>query len=306
MSLSSKVPLIKAVRQAMVKHRPQAKLLGADLNDDCIGQHFVDFFWPCPALHDLRIESFVDYCNLHRITIIIPTRDGELLYFAKHKQYLANNGIYVMVSNYSSVELCLDKLLFSRTLQTESYPVIPSFDICPEGYDLYVVKERFGAGSSLIGVKLPYSEAIVNGRQLANPIYQPFIDGDEFSVDVYVSGGVAKGAIVRSRDFVIRGESQVTTSVRMPNVEKLIMDIAEKMQLEGHAVFQIILDSLGGIHLIECDSRIGGASTLSFAMGLTSIEWFLLQCNGYDVHELHFTRSECEKRLIRHAEDYIL
>lgn len=306
-SISSKVPLLKAVKTAVSASRPEAQVYGADTNDKCIGQYFVDHFWPCPMLNQLYIDDFITYCTARQITVVIPTRDGELLYFARHKKLLAESGISVMVSDEAAVHLCLDKLTFSEQLARFKYPVIPSYRICPEGLSSYVVKERFGAGSEAIGVHLNEEQAKAHALQLKQPIFQPYITGSEYSVDVYVSrDGIAKGAIVRSRELVLHGESQITTTIRMPHVEKLMMQIAENYSFKGHIIFQILLDDSGQVHIIECNCRIGGASTLSFAVGLKSVYWFLQESAGVAPEQLVFMRSAEEKKLIRHAEDMVL
>src|SRR5690606_16124093 len=103
------------------------KVFGSDYNERCIGQYFVDYFWHCPMLKDLSINLLIDYCLTQHITMIIPTRDGELIYFAQHKAALMEKGIHVMVSHEDTVRLCLDKFLFSNQLIDMGYPAIPSY-----------------------------------------------------------------------------------------------------------------------------------------------------------------------------------
>lgn len=306
MSISSKVPLLKAIKHSLYRVNSEAKLYGSDVNHNSIGQYFVDVFWICPPLADLKIDDFITYCHANRITAVIPTRDGELLYFAKHKAHLASHGVYVMISDEPVVRLCLDKILFSERLLDYNFPVIPSFVYCPDGFNYYVVKERYGAGSQNVGLKLKYEEAIIHARKLQKPIFQPYIEGEEYSVDVFVHANRVKGVVVRSRDVVVRGESQVTTTVSMPKVEQLIQQITEKCGFDGHIVFQILLNEFDEIYVIECNGRIGGASTLSFAVGLTSLDWFFQYSAGYDITALPFVRSQSEKKMIRHAEDFLI
>src|SRR5690606_13278269 len=107
MSISSKVPLLKAIKVAARTYSETIKVFGSDYNERCIGQYFVDYFWHCPMLKDLSIDVLIDYCLTQHITMIIPTRDGELVYFAQHKAVLMKKGIHVMVSHEDTVRLCL-------------------------------------------------------------------------------------------------------------------------------------------------------------------------------------------------------
>ena len=44
-SLSAKIPLAKAVKNAAQKFSPGMKVFGGDMNPDCLGRYFVDAFW---------------------------------------------------------------------------------------------------------------------------------------------------------------------------------------------------------------------------------------------------------------------
>lgn len=140
MSVSKKVPMLKAAKQALKRVDRSARLYGADTNMECIGKHFVDRFWHCPQLNDLLIDDFIRYCLNQRISIVFPSRDGELGYFAKHRDVLEEHGIHVMVSNIGAINIGIDKLEFSRKLGELGYPVIPSYTDINFSSNYYVVK----------------------------------------------------------------------------------------------------------------------------------------------------------------------
>lgn len=307
-SVSSKVPLIKSLKKAYLKLGCDGNIIGADHNFQCIGRNFVDDFWEMPELDELPFETFLRYCNANDIKAVIPTRDGELPFFAKYKKQLQANGIDVMVSEPKVSEACLDKLLFYKKLEALGYPVIQTVKNINElDCKLYVVKECFGAGSRSLGLCLSKDEASKHAQSLQAPIFQPFVEGKEFSVDLYVDlNGKAKGVIVRARELVINGESQITSTCRNPKLEKLSINLVEELGLYGHIVLQVLIDEKEKIHIIECNSRFGGASTLSQQAGLDSFYWFLLESVGVDITNYPFLRTHKELRQIRYAEDLIL
>ncbi|WP_172196393.1 NAD-dependent epimerase/dehydratase family protein [Saccharibacillus qingshengii] len=306
-SVSKKVPMLKAVAQGIRKIGYSSKLIGGDLDEKAISRAFTDSFWKMPSLNELPADVLIQYCQEHNINAIIPSRDGELEYFASHKELLARNGIAVMVSDLKAVESCLDKMAFSRRGIELGFPVILTSHQPEQAYgERFVVKERYGAGSQFIGLNLTHEQAESHANSLQHPIFQPFIEGIESSVDVYVQkDGVCKGAVVRRRDLIVNGESQVTTTYRDEKLEALCADFSEKLGLYGHVIFQILIDPEGEPHIIECNSRFGGASTLSIAAGLDSFYWFLLEASGQSLNEYPFIRSKSSKRLVRHAEDFI-
>jgi carbamoyl-phosphate synthase large subunit len=78
------------------------------------------------------------------------------------------------------------------------------------------------------------------------------------------------------------------------------------MNLRGHAVIQVIKDNFNNYHIIECNARFGGASTLAIASGLDSFYWFILESMGENIDKYPFLRVENEIRQIRYKKDMIL
>jgi len=308
-SVSKKVSLIKSARRALKKTATAGKIIGADLDPHCIGRFFVDHFWEMPRLDRLSPGEFVSYCRSYGINLIIPTRDGELLFYAKNKAFFLTQGLHVMVSNPESIEICLDKLLFYRTLQSLDYPVIKTAESLDElECEFFVVKERYGAGGRNIGLNLTRLEALKHAEKLMHPIFQPFIQGKEISVDLYLDReSNCKGLVLRHRELVVNGESQVTTTFREKRLEDLCAKIAQDLGLSGHVMLQFIYTPENdSYHVLESNPRFGGASLLSLEVGLDSFYWFFMEESGKDLKSYPFIRSKEEKRLIRYPEDLIL
>jgi carbamoyl-phosphate synthase large subunit len=305
-SINKKIPLIEAARSAARRVSPSSRICGSDTNADCLGAHFVDEFLQFPTDPKMTLPGVLEACRANGITAVLPTRDGELPFWSCHKQALAEAGIAVMIGEMPAVEACLDKQLFHDKLAAAGYPVIPTAgDPAVLGDGPFVVKERTGAGSLTIGLDLDLEGARRHGATLQQPIYQPMRRGDEFSVDVYVDAkGKAKGAIARKRVVVVGGQSQVAASRRMEKLENLCLGMAETLGLYGHVIFQAIEDGSGNYHVIECNSRFGGASTLSLAMGLDSFYWFFLEACGVSLESVPFRRSG-EKIQVRYPKDRV-
>ena len=308
-SISRKVPLLRVLRQSVEKLTNKFTIFGGDSDNQCIGRYFVDEFWHMPEIDQLNIDNLVLFCRCNDINVIVPTRDGELAYFARNRDKLSANGIAVMVSDLSGVEICSDKLLFYEALRDiQEIQVIPAA-IDPDGItsSSYVVKEQYGAGSLKIALDISREDAVKFASGLAAPVYQPYIKGREYSVDVYIAGdGRHKGGVVRSRDMVVNGESQISTTVHKPELEKICFYVANILNLRWHLVFQVLEDHSGSFHLIECNCRFGGASTLSLAVGLDSFYWFLLESQGEDISKYPFLRTKKNLIQIRHAEDLVI
>lgn len=307
-SLSKKIPLAKAVRKALNKYSQEGKLSGADIDQECIGRYFVDDFWVMPKTKDENFNVILKYCKDNKVTGIIPTRDGELMFWSRNKKRLEEENIHVMVSDPEIIDIAVDKLAFYQKCHHLDFPAIETVaHIDDLDCDSYVVKEKFGAGSKSIGINLTQQEAIKHATNLESPIYQPYIKGRELSVDLYVTKkGKAKGAVARERNLVINGESQITTTVANSDLEKVCIEMAEKLGLYGHVIFQVLIDDQNYFHIIECNARFGGASTTGLAAGLDSFYWFLLENDGVDVDDYLFLPAKSQIKQVRFAEDLIV
>lgn len=308
-SVSNKVPLVMEVKKSLSRLCKNGKVIGADTDPKCIARYFVDEFWQMPRVYELGIEVFIDDCLSRRIKAIIPTRDGELKFFSKNKMMFIQHGILPMVSELSAIETCLDKLNFYHIGSELNFPVIQTSldidDIISPAYR-YVVKERFGSGSRGIGLNLSKENALRHARSLMVPIFQPQVFGEEYSVDLYVmTGSKVKGAVVRKRELVVDGESQITSTVYHPSIENLACSFAERLRLFGHINLQVIEDSQNHLHIVECNPRFGGASRLSIHAGLDSFTWFLRESMGENITEIPFIRSERNKKMVRYKDDLI-
>jgi carbamoyl-phosphate synthase large subunit len=306
-SVSRKVPMVQAVRQALLRIVPEGRVYGADSDPRSIARHFVDEFWEIPKLEELTHADLAGFCHARQIRWVIPTRDAELEQFARWRSELAAAGVEVMIGSPETVAACCDKLLFRERLK--SLPeVVPTFTVPgPAQGGRWVVKERFGAGTVRILFDLPIEEAVHRSAEFSSPVLQPFIEGIEYSIDLYRSrSGPVWGCVVRSRDLVISGESQVSTVVHNRRLEELCRRAAEMLDLSGHAVFQAIEGPDGPIHLLECNCRFGGASTLSLAAGLNSFGWFFRETSEEGFAPAAYVRGTPGLKLIRHPVDRIV
>ena len=304
-SASQKVSLVRSLKDAAAKISTDINVVAGDINPQVLSSFVADEFWVMPQTKEENIGNIISWCSENNIQFVVPSRDGELIFWAKNKALLAEHGINVMISSASSINRCLDKLEFSEFCVAENIPSIPSFenlDDCTS--PLYVVKERFGAGSLSIGIALTKAESVEHAQGLINPIFQPFISGTELSADAYINNiGEVHGIILRTRDKVVNGESQITTTLHNLEIEEIVEDALTKLDVRGHVILQLIVDDNNQPHIIECNSRFGGASTLAIKAGLDSFYWFLLESIGEDLSSYPFRFKEEKIRQVRIPQD---
>lgn len=308
-SVSQKVPLVREVRRAFDKLGLQGQIIGADTNPHCLASHFVDDLWIMPPLKTMSEEVFIRELLNRKISLVIPTRDGELPKMAKWKTALEESGIQIMLSSQKTVEICFDKYKFYQQGLEKNWPVIPTYLSLPDSSQdsKWVVKERRGAGSENMGIGLNPEETVSLAHQLKDPIFQEYIQGDEFSIDLYChKEGEVKAILPRQRNIVIHGESKVTTLIRDSAMENLGQKLAKDLNLLGHAVLQVIKEKKGSLKIIECNPRFGGASSLSIYGGVDTFYWEFLRALKQDVSGSPIYYSKKPLTQIRYSQDLII
>jgi carbamoyl-phosphate synthase large subunit len=306
-SASRKAPLIRAVHAAARKIDGSIRVVAGDIDDKAPVRYVADAFWQMPPAIDENIESILDGCKRRAIGIVLPTRDGELKFWCRVRDRFAGEGVEVIVSPLDSVERCLDKLAFSRFGEAEGLPIIRA-GLRPDeaGAAPYVVKERFGSGSRGVGLNLSRDEALRHAMTLERPIFQPFHRGTEISIDAWLDRGCRlRGIVLRRRDVVIGGESQVTTTFRDPDIEAQAAVVLRALKLRGPVVMQAVVGEGERLDIIECNARFGGASTAAIAAGLDMIYWSLLETRSPST-VMQFERIRGEIRQVRLPSDVII
>ena len=303
-SASRKIPLLHAVAGQLADVDPGAEVVAGDADPRCLAAFAWPAFLTLPPLDDPAAAGLPAILQREGITHLVPTRDGELGWIAERSEEFAAHGIACLVSRPAAIARCQDKLAFSETLRDAGLPGIPTsttLTLAPR----QVVKERRGSGSRglVLDVDAPAARAAATG--LSEPVFQPFVPGAEVSIDAYrARDGRVIGSVARTRDLVIGGESQVTTTTDPAPYAGLVHDVLNVLDVTGHAVLQVI-DSPDGPVVVECNARLGGASTLSLAVGLLSLPWFVRESRGDDPALFRFEPEPWPRRLIRVPSDAI-
>ena len=290
-SLSAKIALYEEVLKSARRYNDQAKVIGADCNADCLARKKVQSFSLIPAIEEMDEAFLLEYCRKLELTHVIPTRDGELEFWANHRQHLAEHGVQVMLSSPQAIRICKDKLLFFQSMTNSPVPAISTAEkIAGIESERFVVKERAGAASESIGLNLSREQAVIHAEKLEMPVFQPMISGSEFSAETWIdSDGNPHGMVLRWRTKIINGESHESEIFENRAWEESMRKTFKAVEgLSGHVLGQALVDANRELHLIEINPRLGGASPLALAAGLNSIEWFLLQSEGFenDIPEL--------------------
>ena len=305
-SSSNKVPLILALKNAGRDSGIDLEIIAGDMNPASLTFNFADDFWVMPESISANFLEIIKECKRRKINIIMPTRDQDLSFFSLHQEYFRSEDIKLMMPSASAIERCNDKLHFQRFLRAKGFEVIPTFlDLEDVEGESIVVKERFGSGSQNVYLSLSKEQAKSLANSLKAPLYQRMYSGQEISIDTWISrNGERAIASPRRRDFVVNGESKITTTFSNREIEEIAIAVAKVLQVVGISVIQGFLQEDNTLDIIECNPRFGGASTASINSGVPLLELELRELLDLPLDPLISNLVRKSRKQIRADFDY--
>jgi len=230
--------------------------VASDVNNTCFGRYLADDFTVMPKKDDPALWKIVEKLLIEkRIDVIIPSLDETLLGWAERKDYFRALGIYVIISDRSTVLICQDKWLTYKLFVENRIPT-PKTSLTQE-YPL--VKPRFGRGA--VGVKVT-SEHI----EMHNMISQELLKGVEYTVDVFCDRNSNPIYIVPRRRINVRnGKSTEGIVEEHSNINSWISTISQRLSFVGPINMQCFVMEDGSISFVEINPRIAGGMALGFA-----------------------------------------
>jgi nucleoside-diphosphate-sugar epimerase/carbamoylphosphate synthase large subunit len=103
-------------------------VVGFDINPLAFGAYDCDAQCTVPRVTSPDyIETVLESCVIHNVSILIPGLDSELLLISGNKKRFEERGISVLVADPAFIGLCRDKILWSRELSARSTAVVPCY-----------------------------------------------------------------------------------------------------------------------------------------------------------------------------------
>jgi carbamoyl-phosphate synthase large subunit len=236
-----------------------------------------------PALVDRLLEE----CIRHRVDVLWPTVDTELLPVAAATDRFATAGVRVLAAPVPALETCLDK--WRLVERCRDVVRVPRTEVLTTATDLgrwplpYVLKPRQGSGGRGVRIAGGPQDAAGVPRD-GSYLVQEYLPGEEFSIDVLArpDGSVA-AAVPRRRDKVDSGIAVAGRTVRDTGLEVFGAAVATAVGLTGVGNVQARRDGEGRPALLEVNPRLPGTMPLTVAAGVDMPAWALRSLLGGDV-----------------------
>lgn len=262
-SSSNKTALVESAEHW--KKYNTSKIYYGDSKENVMTNFLFNNFIHLPRTEKNNINKITSILKNLQISSILPTRDGELDFWAKYKKIFLDENIEIIISDLNCIEICQDKFKFYLFCKENSIPCINTY-LTPCSPPL-ISKPRFGSGSS--NFKKYLSSENPESFKKENYVFQPFIKGREYSFDALsdMNGKFICG-IIRERKLVINGESKITTQLREDSWETNCINLLNKLKIKGPSITQFFVTDDKEQLFIEVNARVGGGYTSIVYSGL--------------------------------------
>ena len=279
-----RVELVQAFREAALVLDKCIKIYGADSSLTAPALAFCDYSRQvCGMKEEGYIGELLEICRKDKINLLVPTIDTDLLVLAQNREKFERVGTKVLVSSPEMVRVCRDKNLTSRFF-TECGLKAPmpvnDWQEYQGGYPAFIKPKDGSSSINAYKVENP-KELEEYASRIADYIVQPFIDGTEYTVDMFCDFDGNPVFITPRIRLAVRAGEVLKTQICLD--ERIISEcekLAARFRPCGPLAVQLIRDEkTGEDYYIEINPRFGGGAPLSMRAGAKSAQaLFKLLC----------------------------
>jgi carbamoyl-phosphate synthase large subunit len=286
--IGRRVSLLNSFRQAARKLRLEARFCGTDTEQLSAAYQLCDEgFLVKPVGHAGYLKHLLRIVRQRNIDLLVPTVDLDLKLLALNKASFARYGCYVLISDPQVVEVCQDKL------KTYHFLVRNNFDT-PATVTLRqalaarrltfpcFLKQRDGSAGKGNAIARNRRELRFYGKRIHNCLVQEFVEGTEYTCDVFVDFDMKAACVVPRRRIEVRsGEVSKGQVVKDRRIMAQCARLAETLGAgPGVITLQLFVSRRGKIKFIEINPRFGGGVPLSIKAGADFPKWILQRLVG--------------------------
>lgn len=280
LSAGRRVELLQAFKNELRIRFPYASVFATDLRPKLSAAcQVADKSFAMPRVtEEGYLDRLLNLCIDQKVGLVVPTIDTELLGLALVREQFAAEGVNLVISEPSFIEICRDKrqtaVLFEqigidvpRIMNRENL----TFPCFVKPYD----------GSRSVGAAKIQSAEDLNNAILANQnlIFMEYIDDSyhEYTVDVYFDKNSRLRCLVPRHRLEVR-DGEISKGVTRKNhVYEYLLSRLEKLEgARGCLTVQIFVQPERRRYVgLEINPRFGGGYPLSYAAKANYPGWLI-------------------------------
>lgn len=296
-SAGRRVELIQCFRKAAEQLKLKVTIIAIDMDPSWSPACSVaDHAYKVPSCTKPDfIGEVAAICNRHRVDLVIPTIDTELIVYAENRDALAQYGTEALVSSASFVRIARDKERTAGLLAAHEIATPATWSVrrvlegsCKPDFPL-LVKPKSGSCSKGIAVVNSLDELASLSGDCDSYVAQKYCTGREFTINCfYDRNGKCRASVPHFRKFVRDGEVCFAQTERVDGFTRIAHRFSEIFEgLWGCLCFQgFFADNLEP-NVFEINARFGGGYPICDHAGGSFARWILQDLSGQapDYHD---------------------
>lgn len=286
--IGRRVSLLRSFRRAAEELGLTASFYGTDSSELSPAFQLCDKGFKTSRVEsDSYIDEILSIVKEQEVGLLVPTVDLDLKILAEKRDKFSELGCFVLVSGAEVVDICQDKLKTYQflcehkfgTAKTMSYAEAAS----QEGLEWpCFLKPQHGYASRGNAVVKSREELEFYGERIPDCIVQNYIEGEEYTCDVYVDFDMEVRCVVPRRRLEIRAgevsKSRIVKAERIMSEGKRLVELLEAGP--GVITLQLFVTEGEKLKFIEVNPRFGGGVPLSIKAGADFPKWLLQGLGG--------------------------
>ena len=278
LSAGRRVELVQSFQKAAKRLNLKSNVVAGDCSETAPAIYFADRKAILPRIDEVNyIDEIINVCKREGIRLVIPTIDTDLLLLSEERERIeSESGAVVLISSTEVISICRDKINTQKFLEENEFkiPKMYSEEELDSGEIEFPLFIKPKSGSSSINTfKVNNIEELATYRSLIKePIVQDFMEGKEFTVDVFLDfDGNLITVVPRLRMATRSGEISKGKIIKDKEIIEDIKRLVEVLKPVGHITVQLMKTNKG-IEYIEINPRFGGGAPMSIQSGADSCE----------------------------------
>lgn len=278
LSAGRRVELVQSFQKAAKTLNIKSNVVAGDCSETAPAIYFADRKAILPRINeDNYIDEIINVCKREDIKLVIPTIDTDLLLLSEERDRIeSESGAVVLIASTEVISICRDKINTQKFLEENGFkiPKMYSEEELDSGELQFPLFIKPKSGSSSINTfKVNNIEELATYRSLIKePIVQDFMEGKEFTVDVFLDfDGNLITVVPRLRMATRSGEISKGKIIKDKEIIEDIKRLVKVLKPIGHITVQLMKTNKG-IEYIEINPRFGGGAPMSIQSGADSCE----------------------------------
>jgi len=237
---------------------------------------------------DKYLETLGKIFKKESIDFYIPGTDVELKFCAINKKLIMEEfNVHTIISSIEVIDISDDKYKTSSFLRENgfNYPktdYLKDVDLKSIEFPV-IVKPSVGCRSIGVYKINNLTELKPHLENTKDIIIQEYIGNEdtEYTCTV-VKIGAELSPVLALKRVLRSGDTYRAEPVQSTKIEKYVLDIASKLEIDGGCNFQLRLDKLGDPKIFEINSRFSGTTPFCAQIGFNPVEFYLKKSLGLE------------------------